>query len=115
MRAPSLCENAIRIDRGDSCASHQSEKMIADRKKYWIGGYKECSNAKLAKTCKRRRRILPERQRKLVVESCQDAYNGKMPGRSARCCTLKHSSQPRTSKRICPTVLQAAANAADRR
>jgi len=61
--------------------------MIADRKKYWIGGYKECSNAKLAKKCKRRLRILPERQRKLVVESCQDAYNGKMPGRSARCCT----------------------------
>jgi hypothetical protein len=55
--------------------------MIADRKKYWIGGSKDCSNAKLAKTCKRRLRILPEPQRKLVVELCQDAYDGKMLGR----------------------------------
>src|SRR5215831_864622 len=86
MRAPSLCENAIRIDRGDSCASHQSEK-IADRKKYWIGGYKECSNAKLAKTAS------------AASESCQSGSGSWWPSRArtrimARCPGAPHAAAP---------------------
>jgi hypothetical protein len=57
----------------------------------------------------------PERQRKLLVESCQDASEGKMPGRPYTLLHPEARLSARDVETICAAARQAEADAADGR